>query len=59
MIVTSVASSIVLLVKSLRFLMMWSILRKPVHIWRYSVVISFVFGSEELTRSEGGMLGKL
>jgi len=52
-------SSIVLLVKSVKFLIILSILQKPVHFCRYSVVISFVFSTDELTQSEGGMLGKL
>ena len=50
---------IVSFVRALIFSMMWLMLQKPAHFCRYSIVINFVFGSVELTRSEGGMMGKL
>ena len=33
--------------------MMEAMLRKPVHFWRYSVVIERFFGTVELTLSDG------
>ena len=35
------------------FLRMVEILRKPVHFWRYSVVMKRFFGTVELTLSDG------
>ena len=42
-------------VRLVRFMMIRSMLRNPVHFCRSSVIIIFVLGSVELTRSEGGM----
>ena len=46
-------------VREVMCLKMRVMLRKPMHFWRNSVVMSFLFCSVELTRSEGGMIGKL
>ena len=46
-------------VREVMCLIMRDMLQKPTHFCRNSVVMSFVFGSVELTRSEGGMIGKL